>query len=95
MNGLLAGFVLFVFALLGHIQGQVDGFRRRQTGSGFCWFLRMAKGIAAATLAFWIGAIVGVALLYSNKEVWPEKQYRFRAIYDFRNGNIFFGEKNN
>ena len=68
-NGLLAGFILFAFfALLwGVSRGRWMGFGDAKLALGIGWLLGITKGIAAITLAFWIGAIVGVLLIYLNK----------------------------
>ena len=69
-NNLLAGFMLFVFfALLwGVSKGKWMGFGDAKLALGIGWFLGITEGVAAITLAFWIGAIVGVSLLYLNKK---------------------------
>lgn len=68
-NNLLAGFILFAFfaSLWGISRGRWMGFGDAKLALGIGWLLGTAKGIAAITLAFWIGAIVGVALLYLSK----------------------------
>ena len=68
-DGLLAGFILFAFfALLWAIsKGKWMGFGDAKLALGIGWLLGTTKGITAITLAFWIGAIVGVALLYFSK----------------------------
>ena len=68
-NNLLAGFMLFVFfALLwGVSKGKWMGFGDAKLALGIGWLLGITKGIAAITLAFWIGAIAGVLLIYLNK----------------------------
>ena len=68
-NNLLAGFILFVFfALLwGVSRGRWMGFGDAKLALGIGWLLGTAKGIAAVTLSFWIGAIAGVLLIYLNK----------------------------
>ena len=68
-NGLLAGFILFAFfALLwGVSRGRWMGFGDAKLALGIGWLLGITKGIAAITLAFWIGAIAGVLLIYLNK----------------------------
>ena len=68
-NNLLAGFILFAFfAFLWVIsRGKWMGFGDAKLALGVGWLLGVSKGIAAITLAFWLGAIVGVALLYFNK----------------------------
>ena len=68
-NGLLAGFILFAFfALLwGVSKGKWMGFGDAKLALGIGWLLGITKGVAAITLAFWIGAIVGVLLIYLNK----------------------------
>ena len=68
-NNLLAGFMLFAFfALLwGVSKGKWMGFGDAKLALGIGWLLGTAKGIAAVTLSFWIGAIVGVWLIYLNK----------------------------
>ena len=40
---------------------------------GIGWLLGIAGGITAITLAFWVGAIVGVALLYLSKNKYGMK----------------------
>ena len=68
-NNLLAGFMLFAFfALLwGVSRGRWMGFGDAKLALGIGWLLGITKGIAAITLAFWIGAIAGVLLIYLNK----------------------------
>ena len=68
-NNLLSGFILFAFfALLwGVSKGRWMGFGDAKLALGIGWLLGMTKGIAAITLAFWIGAIAGVLLIYLNK----------------------------
>ena len=68
-SGLIAGFILFAFfALLwGISRGKWMGFGDAKLALGIGWLLGMAKGAAAITLAFWIGAIAGVLLIYLNK----------------------------
>src|SRR3989344_5580086 len=68
-NALLAGFILFAFfALLwGMSKGRWMGFGDAKLALGIGWLLGITKGIAAITLAFWVGAIVGVLLIYLNK----------------------------
>jgi len=68
-NNLLAGFILFsFFALLwGVSRGRWMGFGDAKLALGIGWLLGITKGIAAITLAFWIGAIAGVLLIYLNK----------------------------
>ena len=69
LNGLLAGFVLFTFfALLwGISKSKWMGFGDAKLALGIGWLLGMARGAAAITLAFWIGAIAGLLLIYLNK----------------------------
>ena len=68
-NNLLAGFILFAFfALLwGVSRSRWMGFGDAKLALGIGWLLGITKGIVAITLAFWIGAIVGVLLIYLNK----------------------------
>ena len=74
-NNLLAGFILFVFfALLwGVSRGRWMGFGDAKLALGIGWLLGMAKGAAAITLAFWIGAIIGVLLIYLSKNKYGMK----------------------
>ena len=68
-NGLLAGFILFAFfaSLWGVSRSRWMGFGDAKLALGIGWLLGITKGIVAITLAFWIGAIVGVLLIYLNK----------------------------
>src|SRR3989339_1911167 len=68
-NNLLAGFMLFAFfALLwGVSKGRWMGFGDAKLALGIGWLLGINKGIAAVTLSFWVGAVVGVLLIYLNK----------------------------
>ena len=74
-NNLLAGFILFAFfALLwGVSRGRWMGFGDAKLALGIGWLLGMAKGAAAITLAFWIGAIAGVSLIYLSKNKYGMK----------------------
>ena len=92
-----AGIILFsFFALLwGASRGRWMGFGDAKLALGVGWLLGTAKGVAAVTLAFWIGAIVGVLLLYLNKN-----KYGLKSSIAFGPfmvlGTIisfFFGEK--
>ena len=69
MSDFLAGFALFAFfALLwGASRGRWMGFGDAKLALGIGWLLGITKGITAITLAFWIGAVVGVLLIYLNK----------------------------
>ena len=75
MDGFLAGFILFAFfALLwGVSKGRWMGFGDVKLALGIGWLLGMAKGAAAITLAFWIGAIIGVLLIYLSKNKYGMK----------------------
>ena len=68
-NNLLAGFILFAFfaSLWGVSRSRWMGFGDAKLALGIGWLLGITKGIVAITLAFWIGAIVGVLLIYLNK----------------------------
>ena len=96
-DGFLAGFILFAFfaALWGVSRGKWMGFGDAKLALGIGWLLGMTKGVAAITLAFWIGAIVGVSLLFLNKNKYGMKSsiafgpfMAAGAIISF-----FFGEK--
>ena len=68
-NNLLAGFILFAFfALLwGVSRGRWMGFGDAKLALGIGWLLEIVKGVAAVTLSFWVGAVVGVLLILLNK----------------------------
>jgi len=68
-NNLLAGFILFAFfALLwGVSRGRWMGFGDAKLALGIGWLLGIVKGVAAVTLSFWVGAVVGVLLILLNK----------------------------
>ena len=68
-NNLLAGFILFAFfALLwGVSKGRWMGFGDAKLALGIGWLLGIVKGVAAVTLSFWVGAVVGVLLILLNK----------------------------
>ena len=96
-NNLLAGFILFAFfALLwGVSRGHWMGFGDAKLALGIGWLLGITKGIAAITLAFWIGAIVGVLLIYLNKS-----KYGLKSSIAFGSfmilgtaASFFWGEK--
>ena len=95
--GLLAGFILFAFfALLwGVSRGRWMGFGDAKLALGIGWLLGITKGIAAITLAFWIGAIAGVLLIYLNKS-----KYGLKSSIAFGSfmilgtaASFFWGEK--
>jgi len=69
-NNLLAGFVLFAFfaSLWAISKGKWMGFGDAKLALGIGWLLGMGKGVMAITLSFWIGAIVGVFLLFMAKK---------------------------
>ncbi|PJE73758.1 MAG: hypothetical protein COV02_00905 [Candidatus Terrybacteria bacterium CG10_big_fil_rev_8_21_14_0_10_41_10] len=69
VNGLLAGLILFIFfaSLWFFSGGRWMGFGDAKLALGIGWLLGIANGIAAITLAFWIGAFVGILLLYLSK----------------------------
>ena len=73
------------------------GFGDAKLALGVGWLLGMSKGIAAITLAFWIGAIVGVALLYFNKKKYDIKSSIAFGPFIVLGATIsfFWGEKNN
>ena len=96
-NGLLSGFILFAFfALLwGVSKGKWMGFGDAKLALGIGWLLGITKGITAITLAFWIGAIVGVLLVYLNKS-----KYGLKSSIAFGSfmilgtaASFFWGEK--
>ena len=80
LNGFLAGFILFAFfaSLWAISRGRWMGFGDAKLALGIGWFLGLPKGAAAVTLAFWIGAIVGLLLLYFGK-----KRYNMKSAVAF------------
>ena len=69
IKGILDGFILFdIFALLwGVSKGKWMGLGDAKLALGIGWLLGTAKGIAAVTLSFWVGAVAGVLLILLNK----------------------------
>jgi len=66
---LLAGPALAIpFAFLWFIsQGRWIGFGDAKLVLGIGWFLGMSYGLSAIVIAFWIGALVGVTLIFLSK----------------------------
>ena len=97
LNNLLAGFALFAFfALLwGISKGKWMGFGDAKLALGIGWLLGMAKGVAAVTLAFWIGAIAGILLLYFSKNKYGLKSSIAFGPFMILGTiiSLFFGEK--
>ena len=72
------------------------GFGDTKLALGIGWLLGIAGGITAITLAFWAGAIVGVALLYLSKNKYGMKSsIAFGPFVILGTAISFFGEKNN
>lgn len=96
-NNLIAGGVLFsFFALLWLVsRGRWMGFGDAKLALGIGWLLGITRGIAAITLAFWIGAIVGVALIYLSKNKYGIKSaIAFGPFMIFGTAiSFFWGEK--
>ncbi len=96
-NGLLSGFMLFAFfALLwGVSRGRWMGFGDAKLALGIGWLLGITNGISAVTLAFWIGAIIGVLLIYLNKNKYGLKSNIAFGPFMILGTAIsfFFGEK--
>ena len=88
-------YIVRFFALLGVIsRGKWMGLATPSWLWGLVGFLGVSKGIAAITLAFWLGAIVGVALLYFSKKKYGLKSsIAFGPFMILGTAISFLGEK--
>ena len=95
-NNLVAGFILFTFfaSLWLVSRGRWMGFGDAKLALGIGWFLGMTSGVTAITLAFWIGAIIGVVLIYLSKNKYGIKSaIAFGPFMILGTAISFFGEK--
>lgn len=68
-----------VFALMWFVsKGKWMGFGDAKLVLGMGWILGLAKGFAAIAFSFWIGAIVGIVLLFAQK-----KRYNIKSKIAF------------
>lgn len=72
-------FVLIWYFSKGKWMGLGDG----KLALGIGWFLGLAGAISALCLAFWIGAVVGLALIAIQKYISKKRHYNFKSEIPF------------